>query len=188
MQPDGTTAPGGRVRLKYGYVAECTGFDRADDGGVARVHARIVPDTKSGTPGADAVKVKGTIGWVAACDAMPATVHLYEHLFKRSTEGDSRTTVRGPQFANIASLFVAEATSCPRGIAACKFSGVYQTSLIQRIPRPQRIWPSLPEHCNAFRCVPRLATAVTTDPKIHAKPGKTLIAPRQTSWLHITVS
>ena len=81
MQPDGTTAPGGRVRLKYGYVAECTGFDRADDRGVARVHARIVPDTKSGTPGADAVKVKGTIGWVAACDAMPATVHLYEHLF-----------------------------------------------------------------------------------------------------------
>ncbi len=73
--------PGGRVRLKYGYVIECTGAERAADGTVREVHARIVPDTKSGTPGAAAVKVKGVITWVAAADALAAEVRLYERLF-----------------------------------------------------------------------------------------------------------
>ena len=43
--------------------------------------AQVVPDTKSGTPGADAVKVKGTITWVAAHEAVPATFNLYDRLF-----------------------------------------------------------------------------------------------------------
>ena len=73
--------PGGRVRLKYGYVIECTGAERDADGAVREVHARIVPDTKSGTPGAAAVKVKGVITWVAAADALAAEVRLYERLF-----------------------------------------------------------------------------------------------------------
>ena len=46
-----------------------------------RVLARIVPDTKSGTPGADAVKVKGTIGWVGAHEAQAIEVRLFERLF-----------------------------------------------------------------------------------------------------------
>jgi glutaminyl-tRNA synthetase len=37
--------------------------------------ARVVPDTKSGTPGADAVKVKGTIGWVGVHEGIAATVN-----------------------------------------------------------------------------------------------------------------
>jgi glutaminyl-tRNA synthetase len=41
----------------------------------------VVPDTRSGTPGADAVKVKGTITWVAAHDALPAELRLFERLF-----------------------------------------------------------------------------------------------------------
>ena len=73
--------PGGRVRLKYGYVIECTGAERDADGAVREVHARIIPDTKSGTPGAAAVKVKGVITWVAAADALAAEVRLYERLF-----------------------------------------------------------------------------------------------------------
>ena len=40
-----------------------------------------MPDTRSGTPGADAVKVKGMITWVAAHDALPAEVRLYDRLF-----------------------------------------------------------------------------------------------------------
>ncbi|HNN34226.1 MAG TPA: glutamine--tRNA ligase, partial [Ottowia sp.] len=38
-------------------------------------------DTKSGTPGADSVKVKGVITWVAAADGLPAEVRLYDRLF-----------------------------------------------------------------------------------------------------------
>ncbi|CAD5372066.1 Glutamine--tRNA ligase [Rubrivivax sp. A210] len=73
--------PGNKVRLKYGLVVECTGCEKDDQGRVTRVLARALPDTRSGTPGADAVKVKGTITWVAAHDAVAATVVLYDRLF-----------------------------------------------------------------------------------------------------------
>jgi glutaminyl-tRNA synthetase len=46
-----------------------------------------VPDTKSGTPGADAIKVKGNITWVAAADAVQAEVRLYERLFAAANPG-----------------------------------------------------------------------------------------------------
>ncbi|MEO5698124.1 MAG: glutamine--tRNA ligase, partial [Burkholderiaceae bacterium] len=45
------------------------------------VLASVMPDTKSGTPGADAVKVKGTITWVGVHDALPAELRLYDRLF-----------------------------------------------------------------------------------------------------------
>jgi glutaminyl-tRNA synthetase len=73
--------PGNKVRLKYGMVIECTGCEKDASGAVTAVLATVVPDTKSGTPGADAVKVKGTITWVAVHDALPAEVRLFERLF-----------------------------------------------------------------------------------------------------------
>ena len=73
--------PGNRVRLKYGIVVECTGCEKDAAGNVSTVLAKVVPDTKSGTPGADAVKVKGTITWVGVEDAIGATVNLFERLF-----------------------------------------------------------------------------------------------------------
>ena len=73
--------PGNKVRLKYGYVVECTGCEKDADGNVTAVTATVVPDTKSGTPGADAVKVKGTITWLGVHDALPAELRLYERLF-----------------------------------------------------------------------------------------------------------
>jgi glutaminyl-tRNA synthetase len=73
--------PGNRVRLKYGYVVECTGCEQDATGAVTAVTATVVPDTKSGTPGADAVKVKGTITWVGVHDALQAELRLYDRLF-----------------------------------------------------------------------------------------------------------
>ncbi|HYP83990.1 glutamine--tRNA ligase/YqeY domain fusion protein [Variovorax sp.] len=73
--------PGNKVRLKYGHVIECTGALRDANGHLVEVQAKLVPDTKSGTPGADAIKVKGNITWVALADAVPAEVRLYERLF-----------------------------------------------------------------------------------------------------------
>ncbi|WP_454722293.1 MULTISPECIES: glutamine--tRNA ligase/YqeY domain fusion protein [Cupriavidus] len=73
--------PGSKVRLRYGYVIECTGVDRDADGKVTAVHANYLPDTKSGTPGADSVKVKGNIHWVSAPHACEAEVRLYDRLF-----------------------------------------------------------------------------------------------------------
>jgi glutaminyl-tRNA synthetase len=51
------------------------------DGSIAEVHATLVPDTRSGTPGADSVKTKGVLTWVAAHDALPAELRLYDRLF-----------------------------------------------------------------------------------------------------------
>ena len=73
--------PGNKVRLKYGAIVECTGCTKDGSGRVSAVQARVVPDTRSGTPGADAVKVKGTITWVGAHDALPAELRLYDRLF-----------------------------------------------------------------------------------------------------------
>jgi glutaminyl-tRNA synthetase len=73
--------PGNKVRLKYGYVVECTGAEKDASGRITAVLAKVVPDTKSGTPGADAVKVKGTITWLGAHDALQAEVRLYDRLF-----------------------------------------------------------------------------------------------------------
>jgi glutaminyl-tRNA synthetase len=99
--------PGNRVRLKYGYVVECTGCEKDANGVVTRVLATVVADTRSGTPGADAVKVKGTLTWLAVDDAMPAEVRLYDRLFnephpdaggkdfKASLHADSKKVVAG---------------------------------------------------------------------------------------------
>lgn len=73
--------PGNKVRLKYGYVIECTGCEKDASGAITAVTASVVPDTKSGTPGADAVKVKGTITWVGVHDAIAAELRLYDRLF-----------------------------------------------------------------------------------------------------------
>jgi glutaminyl-tRNA synthetase len=78
--------PGNKVRLKYGMVVECTGCEKDAQDRVTAVLARVVPDTKSGTAGADAVKVKGTITWVGAHaesegGAIGATVRLFDRLF-----------------------------------------------------------------------------------------------------------
>lgn len=73
--------PGNKVRLKYGYVIECVGAFRDASGAVTEIEAKLVPDTKSGTPGADAVKVKGNITWVGVADGVKAEVRLYDRLF-----------------------------------------------------------------------------------------------------------
>ncbi len=74
-------SPGAEVRLRYAYVVRCIGFDRDADGKVIAVHCEYLPETKSGTPGADSRKVKGNIHWVSADHALAAEVRLYDRLF-----------------------------------------------------------------------------------------------------------
>ncbi|WP_296893673.1 glutamine--tRNA ligase/YqeY domain fusion protein [Thiobacillus sp.] len=79
--------PGNSVRLRYGYVVKCTGCDKDANGTITAVHCDYLPDTKSGTPGADAVKVKGNIHWVSAAHAYEAEVRLYDRLFTTAQPG-----------------------------------------------------------------------------------------------------
>ena len=76
--------PGNKVRLKYGHVIECTGANKDANGKVTEVLAQLIPDTKSGTPGSDSVKVKGVMTWVAQADAVTAEVRLYDRLFNEA--------------------------------------------------------------------------------------------------------
>jgi glutaminyl-tRNA synthetase len=78
---DGTTSAGAVVRLKGGYVVECTGCAKDAQGVVTEVHAKVFPETKSGTAGSDSVKAKGVITWVGVADGVKAEVRLYDRLF-----------------------------------------------------------------------------------------------------------
>jgi glutaminyl-tRNA synthetase len=79
--------PGNRVRLKYGFVVECTGADKDEHGNITAVHCTYLPDSRSGTEGANSYKVKGTIHWVSAQGAYEAEVRIYDRLFKEPQPG-----------------------------------------------------------------------------------------------------
>ncbi|MGQ9557973.1 MAG: glutamine--tRNA ligase/YqeY domain fusion protein [Desulfurispora sp.] len=87
-------APGREVRLKHAYIIKCDQVikDQAT-GEIIELRCTYDPETKSGTPQADARKVKGTLHWVSAVHAVPAEVRLYDHLFTQENpeevaEGD----------------------------------------------------------------------------------------------------
>ena len=82
--------PGNMARLRYGYVVECTGCDKDESGRVVAVHCNYLPETRSGTPGADSVKVKGNLHWVSAAHACAAEIRLYDRLFKVPAPGARR--------------------------------------------------------------------------------------------------
>ncbi len=75
------------MRLRYGYVVKCTGCDKDTSGNVTAVHCEYMPDSKSGTPGADAYKVKGNLHWVSAAHAYECEVRLYDRLFREPNPG-----------------------------------------------------------------------------------------------------
>ena len=79
--PDGSKTEGAIVRLKGGYVVQCTGFLQGAQGEITEVHATVFAQTKSGTEGADSVKAKGVITWVGVADGLQAEIRLYDRLF-----------------------------------------------------------------------------------------------------------
>ncbi|WP_214482147.1 glutamine--tRNA ligase/YqeY domain fusion protein [Bacillus sp. SM2101] len=71
--------PGNEVRLKHAYFIKCEEVIKDDDGNVVEIHCTYDPETKSGS-GFTGRKVKGTIHWVDANEAIPAEFRLYEPL------------------------------------------------------------------------------------------------------------
>ncbi len=62
-------SPGAEARLRYAYIVRCVGVDKDAAGKVVAVHCTYDPATRSGTPGADARKVKGNLHWLSAVHA-----------------------------------------------------------------------------------------------------------------------
>jgi glutaminyl-tRNA synthetase len=75
-------SPGKEVRLRYAYLVTCTGVVKNEQGEVLEVHCTYDPATRGGnTP--DGRKVKSTIHWASAAQAVDAEVRIYESLFTK---------------------------------------------------------------------------------------------------------
>ena len=74
-------APGREVRLRYAYFIICQEIERDANGNIAALHCTYDPDTRGGDA-PDGRKVRGTLHWVSAEQAVPAEVRLYDRLFK----------------------------------------------------------------------------------------------------------
>ncbi|MFZ1703996.1 MAG: glutamine--tRNA ligase/YqeY domain fusion protein [Saprospiraceae bacterium] len=78
---------GGMTRLKHAYILECTGFKEDVNGEVVEVYANYFPESKSGQDNSG-LKVKGTIHWVNANDAVNCEVRVYDRLFTHPSPGE----------------------------------------------------------------------------------------------------
>jgi len=73
-------APGREVRLRYAYFIQCNDVVKDADGNVIELHCTYDPATRGGDA-PDGRKVKATLHWVSAPDALQIETRLYEHLF-----------------------------------------------------------------------------------------------------------
>jgi len=81
-------SPGAEVRLRYAYFIRCVGMIKDErTGEVVELRCTYDPQTRGGDA-PDGRKVKGTIHWVSARDALEAEVRLYDHLFTKANPGD----------------------------------------------------------------------------------------------------
>lgn len=79
--------PEGEVRLKHGYIIKCEEVIKDAEGKVVELHCTYDPDSKTGGATANR-KVKGTIHWVSAADALEAEVRIYDYLIETDEKGE----------------------------------------------------------------------------------------------------
>jgi glutaminyl-tRNA synthetase len=137
--------PGNKVRLKYGHVIECTGAEKDAQGQVTQVLAKLIPDTKSGTPGADSVKVKGVITWVGADDGVAAEVRLYERLFsdpQPDAGGKDFLACLNPDSLRVVTAYVEPSLAQCSGDTRFQFErhGYFVSDRIDHVPGSQPVF------------------------------------------------
>jgi len=102
-------SPGQEVRLRYAYIIKCSHVEKDSAGNILAIHCTYDPATRGGnTP--DGRKVKGTIHWVSAQNAINAEIRLYDRLFKvpepdNVEEGKSFIDNLNPDSLKIVSAF-----------------------------------------------------------------------------------
>jgi len=82
--------PGNEVRLKHAYFVKCNEVIKDESGQVIEIHCTYDPETKSGS-GFTGRKVKGTIHWVEATQAIPAEFRLYEPLILDDDQDEEKS-------------------------------------------------------------------------------------------------
>ena len=88
-------APGREVRLRYAYFIKCVDVVKdPDTGKIIGLRCTYDPATRGGDA-PDGRKVKATLHWVSAPDAIKAEVRLYNHLFLKENPDEEKG---GPGF------------------------------------------------------------------------------------------
>ncbi len=117
--------PGNEVRLKYAYYVTCKSVEKDEDGNITVIHAEYDPESYGGgTP--DGRKVKGTIHWVSAHDAVDAEVRLYNNLFNAENPGDYPEGGSFTDNINPDSLEILDNCKCESAIRESIGDGRYQ--------------------------------------------------------------
>lgn len=80
-------APGQMVRLKSAYIIKCEEVLKDADGNITALHCTYIPESKSGDD-TSGIKVKGTLHWVNAADAVEVEVREYDRLFQVEDPAD----------------------------------------------------------------------------------------------------
>ena len=116
-------APGRVVRLKYAYIIQCNEVIKDETGNVIELRCEYFPASKSGED-TSGIKVKGTIHWVNAADAISKDVYLYDRLLSvedfASEEGDYK------DFINPASLTIIKNAKLEPSLAEAKTGDSFQ--------------------------------------------------------------
>jgi glutaminyl-tRNA synthetase len=95
---------GGEVRLRYGFVIKCLRAEKDAAGTVTTLYCSYDPETLNRKP--EGRKVKGVIHWLAAANALPMQVNLYERLYTTPTpEGEDGSHEINPQSLTVAQGF-----------------------------------------------------------------------------------
>ncbi|WP_103913938.1 glutamine--tRNA ligase/YqeY domain fusion protein [Halpernia humi] len=84
---------GGEVRLKSGYIIKAERVDKDENGEITTIYATYDEKSKSGSGTEESLrKVKGTLHWVSAKNALPIEVRMYERLFTvEQPDGEKET-------------------------------------------------------------------------------------------------
>ena len=119
-------SPGKEVRLRWAYFVKCESVVKDDDGNVTEIHCTYDPETKGGNA-PDGRKVKATLHWVNATDAVDAEVRLYDHLFVTEdpddveSEGDDWSSNLNPDSLTVVSAKLEKSLEAPDVGYRCQF-------------------------------------------------------------------
>ena len=132
--------PGGEVRLKHAYIIKCEEVVKDEKGEITELRCSYDPESKSGGSAANR-KVKGTLHWVSAKDAMDAEVRLYDYLLKTD---DEETTADFIASLNPHSLEVVEGAKVEPSLARTAEGTHYQFLrtgyfVVDKDTRPDRL-------------------------------------------------
>lgn len=117
---------GGEVRLKGAYIIKCESVEKDAKGNITQIHCTCDMNSRSGS-GTEASnrKVKGTLHWVSAKEAIEAEVRLYDRLFKDEDPAGHKD-VDFKEFINEDSLKILRGCKLEPGLKTAKSGERFQ--------------------------------------------------------------